>query len=160
MDASNLVSSAQQIRKSAKKPKKTSCKKKPVKVVYISNPMMVKTSAADFRALVQELTGQDAEFPDPTKFPAADIMDVGGRQVPTAADSRKMMMVRDDDEEDHEAAEADEAAATMETSSSQEQPESSGSTALYEPFDDAFVPQMMENFSGEFSAGLLYDSLE
>ncbi|KAF3785983.1 hypothetical protein EJ110_NYTH23994 [Nymphaea thermarum] len=31
--------------------------KKPIKVVYIANPKMVKASAADFRALVQELTG-------------------------------------------------------------------------------------------------------
>uniref|UniRef100_A0A803NSS0 VQ domain-containing protein n=1 Tax=Cannabis sativa TaxID=3483 RepID=A0A803NSS0_CANSA len=31
--------------------------KKGVKVVYISSPMKVKTSASEFRALVQELTG-------------------------------------------------------------------------------------------------------
>lgn len=39
-------------------------KKKPaaVKVVYISNPMKVKTSASEFRALVQELTGQDSDI--------------------------------------------------------------------------------------------------
>ncbi|XP_016471588.1 uncharacterized protein LOC107793698 [Nicotiana tabacum] len=37
--------------------------KKPVKVVYIANPMKVNTSAAEFRALVQELTGQDAKYP-------------------------------------------------------------------------------------------------
>ncbi|KAL1821002.1 hypothetical protein DCAR_0417374 [Daucus carota subsp. sativus] len=36
-------------------------KKKPVKVVYISNPMKVNTSASQFRALVQELTGRDAD---------------------------------------------------------------------------------------------------
>ncbi|KAM6582857.1 hypothetical protein CsatB_009859 [Cannabis sativa] len=37
--------------------------KKGVKVVYISSPMKVKTSASEFRALVQELTGinSDAE---------------------------------------------------------------------------------------------------
>ncbi|XP_040384230.1 serine, glycine, tyrosine and glutamine-rich protein-like [Oryza brachyantha] len=39
--------------------------KKPIKVVYISNPMRVKTSAAGFRALVQELTGRNA---DPSKY--------------------------------------------------------------------------------------------
>nr|GMC79324.1 sigma factor binding protein 1, chloroplastic [Ipomoea batatas] len=32
-----------------------------LKVVYISNPVRVNTSAAKFRALVQELTGQDAD---------------------------------------------------------------------------------------------------
>ncbi|CAM0883160.1 unnamed protein product [Alopecurus aequalis] len=43
--------------------------KKPIKVVYISNPMRVKTSAAGFRALVQELTGRNA---DPSKYSADD----------------------------------------------------------------------------------------
>ncbi|XP_062175006.1 uncharacterized protein LOC133880135 [Alnus glutinosa] len=35
--------------------------KKPIKVVYISTPMKVKTSASKFRDLVQELTGQDSD---------------------------------------------------------------------------------------------------
>ncbi|KAK9081769.1 hypothetical protein Syun_031215 [Stephania yunnanensis] len=39
-------------------------KKQPVKVVYISNPMKVKTSVSEFRALVQELTGQDSDLAD------------------------------------------------------------------------------------------------
>ncbi|KAK9932709.1 hypothetical protein M0R45_019934 [Rubus argutus] len=49
-------------------------KKEPIKVVYISNPIKVTASAAEFRALVQQLTGQDAAddlLPDlhPTRFP-------------------------------------------------------------------------------------------
>lgn len=32
-----------------------------VKVVYISNPMKVKASASEFRAVVQELTGRDSD---------------------------------------------------------------------------------------------------
>ncbi|KAL6853530.1 hypothetical protein ACP4OV_019559 [Aristida adscensionis] len=44
--------------------------KKPIKVVYISNPMRVKTSAAGFRALVQELTGRHA---DPSKYSPEDL---------------------------------------------------------------------------------------
>ncbi|ONI20925.1 hypothetical protein PRUPE_2G041200 [Prunus persica] len=36
-------------------------KSKGVKVVYISSPMKVKTSASKFRALVQELTGRDSD---------------------------------------------------------------------------------------------------
>lgn len=146
-----------QQRKSTKKTK-TKKKQQPVKVVYISNPMKVKTSAAKFRALVQELTGQDAEFPDPTKFHAAAIevdvdvgVGVGGHQV--VPESTKM--IGDDDDEDHEAV-ADEVA-SMETSSCHEQPESSGSTALYEPFDDAFMPEMIENLSGVFPSALLYE---
>ncbi|CAJ2638769.1 uncharacterized protein LOC123913300 [Trifolium pratense] len=38
--------------------------KKEVKVTYISSPMKVKTSASNFRALVQELTGQDSNVAD------------------------------------------------------------------------------------------------
>ncbi|EEE63605.1 hypothetical protein OsJ_18422 [Oryza sativa Japonica Group] len=50
--------------------------KKPIKVVYISNPMRVRTSAAGFRALVQELTGRNA---DPSKYsPRASAGDDGG----------------------------------------------------------------------------------
>ncbi|OIW15476.1 hypothetical protein TanjilG_32880 [Lupinus angustifolius] len=55
--------------KRSKPKKKNQNNIKPMKVVYISNPMKVKTSASKFRALVQELTGQDAESPpDPSRF--------------------------------------------------------------------------------------------
>ncbi|KAK4738987.1 hypothetical protein R3W88_002684 [Solanum pinnatisectum] len=37
-------------------------KKSNVKVVYISTPMKVKTSASRFRSLVQELTGRDSDI--------------------------------------------------------------------------------------------------
>ncbi|KAI3844755.1 hypothetical protein MKW92_029921 [Papaver armeniacum] len=40
-------------------PKKIS---KPVRVVYISNPMKVKASVSEFRSLVQELTGRDSDI--------------------------------------------------------------------------------------------------
>jgi len=49
--------------------------RKQIKVVYISNPMRVKTSAAGFRALVQELTGRDA---DPSKYSPDELGGVGG----------------------------------------------------------------------------------
>lgn len=35
-------------------------RKQPLKVVYITNPIKFETSALEFRALVQELTGQDS----------------------------------------------------------------------------------------------------
>uniref|UniRef100_A0A804LEA6 VQ domain-containing protein n=1 Tax=Zea mays TaxID=4577 RepID=A0A804LEA6_MAIZE len=44
--------------------------KKPIKVLYIANPMRVQTSAEGFRALVQELTGQHA---DPSKYSPGDL---------------------------------------------------------------------------------------
>ena len=47
---------------------------KPIKVVYISNPVRVSTSAAGFRALVQELTGRNA---DPSKYTGSGAADVG-----------------------------------------------------------------------------------
>ncbi|XP_022967903.1 sigma factor binding protein 2, chloroplastic-like isoform X2 [Cucurbita maxima] len=74
-------------RKPTKKTKQPN-KNKPIKVVYISNPMKVQISASGFMALVQQLTGQDAEFPDSSKFPPAaafpDIHD-------TTADANLMM---------------------------------------------------------------------
>ncbi|CAN4118395.1 unnamed protein product [Withania somnifera] len=47
-------------KKANKQPRTTT--KKAVKVVYISNPMKVHTSASEFRALVQQLTGQHANY--------------------------------------------------------------------------------------------------
>ncbi|KAI6675991.1 hypothetical protein NL676_036787 [Syzygium grande] len=44
---------------------------KGIKVVYISSPMKVKTSAAEFRATVQGLTGRDSDV--------ARLMDADGR---------------------------------------------------------------------------------
>lgn len=78
----SLISSSLQESKAAAKRVKSKKKKKKIKVVYISNPMKVKTSASKFRALVQQLTGQHAEdLPaDPTKTTdtANDDVDVGG----------------------------------------------------------------------------------
>ncbi|KAJ8511559.1 hypothetical protein OPV22_001993 [Ensete ventricosum] len=57
---------------------KATKKKKPIRVVYISNPMRVTTSAAQFRGLVQKLTGRDSNVADmaiacsPTGGPSAD----------------------------------------------------------------------------------------
>ncbi|PKU76387.1 sigma factor binding protein 1, chloroplastic-like [Dendrobium catenatum] len=48
-------------KKSDAKPSK---KQKPLKVVYISNPIRVTTSADGFRGVVQELTGRDSDIAD------------------------------------------------------------------------------------------------
>ncbi|KAJ1286973.1 hypothetical protein BS78_03G393800 [Paspalum vaginatum] len=78
--------------------------KKPIKVVYISNPMRVKTSAAGFRALVQELTGRHAD-PSNSKYgqedpgagaAAASLVDCGaaqGLRPPGAAASSETIVV-------------------------------------------------------------------
>ncbi|OWM78463.1 uncharacterized protein LOC116211606 [Punica granatum] len=41
--------------------RRSSSGKNGIKVVYISSPMKVKTSASEFRAIVQELTGRDSD---------------------------------------------------------------------------------------------------
>lgn len=59
-----------------------------VKVVYISSPMKVKTSASKFRALVQELTGRDSDV--------ARYMENKERE-----ESRKMVMDQGSEAVDH-----------------------------------------------------------
>lgn len=46
--------------------------KKEIKVTYISSPVKVKTNASNFRALVQELTGQDSNVAEITTMPLDD----------------------------------------------------------------------------------------
>ncbi|RHN65630.1 hypothetical protein MtrunA17_Chr3g0082031 [Medicago truncatula] len=57
----NMLGVNNHVMKGKKQSKKN---KKEVKVTYISSPMKVKTSASNFRALVQELTGQDSNVAD------------------------------------------------------------------------------------------------
>ncbi|XP_021282108.1 uncharacterized protein LOC110414990 [Herrania umbratica] len=48
----------------------TKAKKNPIKIKYISSPMMVKASNADeFRAIVQELTGRNSDVGEPSNVP-------------------------------------------------------------------------------------------
>ncbi|KAL5546605.1 hypothetical protein UlMin_006292 [Ulmus minor] len=154
MDSNNPRRSVQQ-RKSPKKAKKS----KPIKIVYISNPMMVKTSASEFRALVQELTGQNAEYPDPTKFPATDY-NVGGSNHLLGHQDHDLPKSGDHDLDSIAAAKTTALAAT-ETSSSREQAaESSSSVSTWnELFDEEiFMPQTIESFSGILPSSVWYDS--
>ncbi|KAH6834255.1 hypothetical protein C2S53_004618 [Perilla frutescens var. hirtella] len=56
---------------------KKKIKEDPLKVVYISSPMKVKTSASRFRSLVQELTGKNSDISqymdDSINYGASDI---------------------------------------------------------------------------------------
>lgn len=61
--------SAAQIKKPSKLPKPKSKRQQPLKVVYISNPVRVNTSASQFRALVQKLTGQDSDIANFSALP-------------------------------------------------------------------------------------------
>ncbi|KAH6819336.1 hypothetical protein C2S51_002939 [Perilla frutescens var. frutescens] len=73
----------EKIQKKANKNTKNK-KKQPLRVVYITNPMKFKTSASEFRALVQELTGQDAG----TAYSSATFSaeDAGGEAEKVAAE--------------------------------------------------------------------------
>ncbi|CAK9184051.1 unnamed protein product [Ilex paraguariensis] len=109
-------------------------KKKPLKIVYISNPMKVKTSASEFRALVQELTGQDAELPDPVQFPVADH-----QVVPDATVS---------EDQAHQVPRADPGGEVAKPSDD--------SDFSSEPYDDGIL--MLENFPGLLPSNLWFES--
>ncbi|KAL5743709.1 hypothetical protein ACOSQ2_026825 [Xanthoceras sorbifolium] len=135
--------------------KKSKTKTKPIKVVYISNPMKVKTCASKFRALVQELTGQDAPLPDPTKFKTTHT---GDDHVTSAANNQTALLdaanttstVIDDD--DHHALE--EVPMVDPSPSRHHQPQNCDFS--FEPFDDDHG--MLENFSGIFASTLFCES--
>lgn len=147
-------------RRQPTKKKKPPAMKKPIKVVYISNPMKIQTSASEFMALVQELTGQDADFPDPSKFPAvvggsdgsgalhktpADVggVDDGDNNLPTLAVELPA--------EDVTAAAAVAVAAAAAGECSDE--------SFYDAFDDLFLPPVIGSFSGLLpTAAVLYES--
>ncbi|URD82713.1 VQ motif [Musa troglodytarum] len=102
---------------------KATMKKKPIKVVYISNPMRVTTSAAQFRGLVQKLTGRDSNVADmaiacsPTGGPpSADCGGVTPRDLSSASDALG--------------------------------PCKGAVAAPFEMFDDGFSAQMLEDLSG------------
>lgn len=131
-------------------------KKEPIKVVYISNPIKVTTSASEFRALVQQLTGQDAAddlLPDlhPTRFPESSTS--------THDDNNEFMFNPAPETPQKNIGVADEII------SSREQPENSNSNSQYHvhygdddddhdheqqqqlyDVDGLFVPEMIDNF--------------
>ncbi|GMI79624.1 hypothetical protein HRI_001631700 [Hibiscus trionum] len=151
------ISSTLQTRKSSPKKAKS---KKPIKVVYISNPMKVKTSASEFMALVQKLTGRDAELPDdPTKFTDTEevVDDVGGdnnddgnQRVPDTA--RKNDTISDYHVK--EVSNLD----RQQYSTIVDDVERDISFDVFD--DDIFTPQMIENFTGILPQGLFMSSCE
>ncbi|KAL3568989.1 hypothetical protein D5086_028879 [Populus alba] len=137
----DLVGGGVQERKGTKIAK---TKKKPMKVVYISNPMKFKISASGFRALVQELTGQDSELPDPTKIVDDDDHGVGGNYLAVSSASKTVV----DDEY---------CALEVPTKDpSQEQP--ARQDAPFGSFDDVFMPQMLENVAGIMPSNSWYEA--
>ncbi|XP_061372039.1 uncharacterized protein LOC133314561 [Gastrolobium bilobum] len=159
MDTINnsVMSSVQQRTQTKRgKPKKKN-NTKPIKVVYISNPMKVKISASGFRALVQELTGQDAESPpDPSRF-----QDHGSDEGGGGGGGDGWYQVVDSDDCLMKKIGHDENVHTLvvppppvdnnpNISQGQQQQQPFGGSSIiegFEPFDDAFTPQMIENLN-------------
>ncbi|KAG8044420.1 hypothetical protein GUJ93_ZPchr0054g2840 [Zizania palustris] len=126
-------------------------KRRAIKVVHISNPMRVTTSAEGFRALVQELTGRHA---DPSKYAGGGGgggESGGGSGIPPVAD--QLMQ--------GQGAALHSPGSTAETSSSSEVAGAGQvHTAAYDDGyngDDSFAPQLIDNrYSVCFSPPTLF----
>lgn len=134
-----MLSSVQKNRRH-KQPKKPKRKQQQLKVVYISNPVRVNTSAAKFRALVQELTGQDADdMPAQPMFPVAHDTAAGGG-IGTACEAM----------EDH----------VLQVPSIHHPGTGTSSENSNLVFEDAYVPQLQENFpAGIPPSNMWYESI-
>ena len=128
-----------------------------MRVVYISNPMKVQTSPKDFRALVQELTGQDSELPsDPKRFEDRDSYDGGDGGRGGRGGGGDGGHQTDSDNSVTKIGNENENMVVM-------QPEvdpNSGIEGQFEPFDEVLTPQMIENISALLPASVLYESAQ
>lgn len=125
-------------------PKQVKSKKKPIKVVYISNPMKVKTSVSQFRALVQGLTGRDSDLADIKKILAIDGMEELQRVANHEAEATDYVPspARPVTAVDHER-------------------ESSASTGSEpELYDDVFTSEMLEDIIELLPSPLLFEPQE
>ncbi|KAA8537340.1 hypothetical protein F0562_026973 [Nyssa sinensis] len=128
--------------------KKSSRRKERVKVVYISSPMKVKTSASRFRALVQELTGRHSDV--------SRLMELNGSFTTdnSSHTNRNHQGLRSFEDHDHVSL-----APVGDPVRREYSPTSSDS--FLEPLDDAFISDHMDHkFTELFSSNLFYDSLQ
>lgn len=110
--------------------------KKAIKVVYISSPMKVKTTASEFRALVQELTGKDSD--------AARFMDINGA-----------------DEISHQRAEYGHRVSAVPSTNSNQSPSTTSSESFLESFDGELFSSMEEStFMGMLQSSLFHESFQ
>ncbi|CAI9765036.1 unnamed protein product [Fraxinus pennsylvanica] len=121
-----------------KKKTKRNNKSDSLKVVYISSPMKVKTSASRFRSLVQELTGRDSDV--------SRYMEANG------ADADFLEIVCDDDRA------LPKSNSSMHTC--RESPTTTSSDSFLDPIDNVFSSQMDEQFGGFSSSSLLFESYQ
>ncbi|KAI3994006.1 hypothetical protein MKX01_003019 [Papaver californicum] len=160
------------VRKGTNNNSTNKCKKisKPIKVVYISNPMKVKTCVSEFRSLVQELTGRDSDISslsfDRSRF--TDSNEIKNFQTVSHDDHRsenmKVNLARNNtnDSSIHQQQQQHghdfieevlgfDYSSWMSTSSD-------SSSSIFEPLDDVFVPRLAENMNEFFPLTPLYGS--
>ncbi|KAK6942172.1 VQ protein [Dillenia turbinata] len=138
-NSSTLSVQHRQNRKSTK-PKS----KKPIKVVYISNPINYKTNASEFRALVQRLTGQHSEFPYDPKF----------SRPPIAGECHAELMKKNGGDSLEEE-KKDGCAVFVEENGNHQMPKSWDVDLEQEEEEDVF---MIDNLPGLFTPSFIHDS--
>ncbi|KAL5059199.1 hypothetical protein RYX36_030803 [Vicia faba] len=146
----NSVTSSLQQKTPTKITKSIKKNNKPIRVVYISNPMKVKTSASEFMALVQKLTGQYAESPqDPSKYQEF----VGDNTVPDSA-SENIRMGCDEN--------APPVVVVPPLVDSDDQVMKPGEGCSYDGFDEdvLLTPQMMENIWDLLPTSAFYEPFQ
>ncbi|WCJ33379.1 hypothetical protein M5689_014747 [Euphorbia peplus] len=134
----NLVGIVPEIRKNNSPKLKTM--KKPMKVVYIANPIKFKISASQFRALVQEFTGKYSELADPSRF-FGDDSRVGCEDQTVLNNAAKINDV-------------DEAVPPVDLSGTKEETSDDTLVESAAAFDDIFTPLMIDNLSGLMDSSL------
>lgn len=119
--------------------------------------MKVRTSASEFRALVQELTGQDSELPGPARF----------LEHSSAEDSNSTAQIGRDHHHHHlhhlrhDALDPVVAAVSPPAQELPAESSSSNVNTKYhddELYDDLFVPEMMDSFGCFLPSSVLYGS--
>ncbi|KAK4424827.1 hypothetical protein Salat_1676300 [Sesamum alatum] len=115
-----------------------------LKVVYISSPMKVKTSASRFRSLVQELTGKNSDISQYMAEPNNHYGFMDFREIDC------------DDDQSLAKDTSDDQCQIFSSVFAEDTPTSSDS--LLEPMENVFVSQMDEQFSGFFSTNSFFDA--
>ncbi|KAI3967364.1 hypothetical protein MKW92_052453 [Papaver armeniacum] len=132
---------------------------KPVKVVYISNPMKVKTSVSEFRSLVQELTGRDYDISSFDRSRFTDSNEIDNFQTVPHDDHRsenmKVNLATNNikDSIHHHQQQQQQYGAFIEEVLGFDYPcwmstPSYSSSSIFEPLDDVFAPRVMESMNG------------
>lgn len=155
-----------EIRSDADQPKKKATKtaaavklakttKKPIKVVYISNPVKFTTSASEFRALVQDLTGRDSDLPfdmDNYVFSPPDVLEPEAKAETSTAASLSPEL-------NNIATPVISCSSAIDCPHRQHQQPSSSSSSL-ELLQEGFSPLVLEDFNDFMSSSFLYDLQE